>query len=79
MHQSNPAEDRERRDPLEGTAGIAAIDHGQLLHHRADRSALNKGRNQRAEEKAKVPDGSHVCAAVAELEGHAAENKTEQH
>ena len=78
-HEPDPAQDRERVQPVERTAGVLAVDDGDAADHRADRRALHEARPPRAQEEAPVPHPAHALAPVAELERDAAEDQSEQH
>ena len=64
--------------PLEARPGELPVLDGNAPHHRADRRALDEGGHRRAGGEAEVPDPAYALAAVAELEGDAAEDQTDQ-
>ena len=79
MTSATPGEQAEGRDPIPPAAGIGAVDHGNALHQRAKGHALGKGCNQRAAAEGPVPEELAAFGAPAELKGHAAQDKGQQH
>ncbi len=78
--QRQPAEQRERRQPVECAAGIGAPLHRQAADECAEHHALEEGRRQRAADEGLVPYVLPLLAGLeAELEGHAAEDQRQQH
>ena len=76
-HEADPAQQRKRCDPVERASGKLAVHDRYSADHGSDRSALDKGRNERTGSEAAIPES--LCSAPsAEFERDAAEYQSQQ-
>src|SRR5882724_4833811 len=73
--QPDAAKCGERTEPAKIAAGVLAVCERQTLNQCANGHALDKCRDQRAAEKAEVPDPAHPLRLVAKLERHTAKDQ----
>ncbi len=79
-HQAQPAEQVERRQPVQCAACKGASFHREAVDHRADDNPLAKGRQYGAAEKRHIPPGTvRFSGFKAKLKRHATENQADQH
>ena len=76
-HEADPAQDRKRCDPVERASGKLAVHDRYSADHGSDRGALDKGRNERADSEAAIPE-SACSAPSAEFERDAAEYQSQE-
>src|SRR6476469_7449461 len=62
-HEAHPAQEWKPCDPVERASGKLAVHDRYSADHGSDRSALDKGRNERADREAAIPESS--CSAAS--------------
>ena len=76
-HEADPAQEWKPCDPVERASGKLAVHDRYSADHGSDRSALDKGRNERADSEAAIPES--LCSAPsAEFERDAAEYQCQE-
>ncbi len=78
-HDTEAAEGRKRRRPVERPAGESAVLHLDALNEPAEDEALAKGRHGRAAGEGEIPIFPAGDRDPAELEGDAAKHQRQQH
>src|SRR5712672_2038992 len=74
--QSDAAKRGKRAEPAKVAAGVFTVCDRKTLYQSANRHALVERRDQRAAEKAEVPDPAHPLRLVAKLERHTAKDQS---
>ncbi len=78
--QRQPAEHRERRQPVQRPTSICPVGDRKAVDERPQCNALEESRHQRTTDEGLVPDVlARLAGLEAELEGHAAEYQPHQH
>ncbi|MCY1436551.1 hypothetical protein D9M71_526800 [compost metagenome] len=78
--QAQAAEQREGREPVQGTAGIGAVHHRDAFDEGPQGHALEEGGGDGTADEGLVPQVALGRPGLeAELEGHAAEDQAQEH